>query len=79
MELTTVYSVQPMRIALVTDGVFPLAVGGMQGHSANLARHLARQGAEVTLYNVPGWTASTGPSDTGPTKCESNASKAIGS
>lgn len=33
------------------------------------------EGAEVTLYNVPGWTASTGPSDTGPTVCESNASK----
>jgi hypothetical protein len=32
-------------------------------------------GAEVTLYNVPGWTPATDPSDTGPTVCESNLSK----
>ena len=35
-------------------------------------------GAEVHLYNVPGWTARTSPSDTAPSTCESNASKSPG-
>lgn len=33
-----------MHVALCTDGVFPLAVGGMQRHSRLLAEHLARSG-----------------------------------
>jgi hypothetical protein len=33
------------------------------------------EGAEVTLYRVPGWTAMAGPEDTGPTKCQSNESQ----
>ena len=39
-----------MRIALVTDGISPLAIGGMQTYSTNLARHLAEQGVQVDLY-----------------------------
>ena len=39
-----------MRIALVTDGISPLAIGGMQTYSTNLARHLAEQSVEVDLY-----------------------------
>lgn len=33
-----------MHIVLCTDGVFPLAMGGMQRHSRLLAEHLARSG-----------------------------------
>jgi len=34
------------------------------------------QGATVTLYNVPGWTAAQNPSEEGqPNKCQSNLSK----
>ena len=39
-----------MRIALVTDGISPLAIGGMQTYSTNLVRHLVEQGVEVDLY-----------------------------
>jgi len=35
-------------------------------------------GATVTLYQVPGWSPKTGPTDTRPNTCESNASKAAG-
>ena len=40
-----------MRIALVTDGVYPFVVGGMQRHSAYLTRYLTRQGAQVILVH----------------------------
>lgn len=36
------------RVAICTDGVFPLAMGGMQRHSRLLVEHLARSG-EVDL------------------------------
>ena len=39
-----------MRVALLTDGVFPVVVGGIQKHSYYLAKHLARQGVHVGLY-----------------------------
>lgn len=35
---------QPVRIAFVTDGIFPLTVGGMQRHSRMLVEELARTG-----------------------------------
>lgn len=38
-----------MKVLLLTDGVYPYALGGMQKHSNNLARYLAREGCEVTL------------------------------
>ncbi len=49
------WRVSRMRIAMVTDGISPLVVGGMQGHSANLSRHLVRAGAEViVIHPTPG-------------------------
>ena len=39
-----------MRIALLTDGLFPYKIGGMQKHSLFLARYMARLGVEVDLY-----------------------------
>ncbi|HMO39161.1 MAG TPA: glycosyltransferase family 4 protein [Saprospiraceae bacterium] len=39
-----------MRIALLTDGLFPYKIGGMQKHSLLLAKYLARQGVAVDLY-----------------------------
>ncbi len=39
-----------MKIALLTDGLFPYTIGGMQKHSFYLARHLARLGIEVALF-----------------------------
>lgn len=40
-----------MKIALVTDGVYPFVVGGMQRHSTYLTRYLTRQGAQVVLVH----------------------------
>lgn len=40
------------RIALLTDGVHPYIVGGMQRHSRMLAIHLARAGAHVELFHT---------------------------
>lgn len=42
---------EPFRIALITDGLFPLAIGGMQKHSVRLAASIADAGAEVTLFH----------------------------
>ena len=39
-----------MRVSLLTDGVFPTIVGGIQKHSYYLAKHLARQDVRVDLY-----------------------------
>jgi glycosyltransferase involved in cell wall biosynthesis len=39
-----------MRIALLTDGIPPYRVGGIQSHSRHLAEGLARLGADVDLY-----------------------------
>jgi glycosyltransferase involved in cell wall biosynthesis len=39
-----------MRVAIVTDGLFPLQVGGMQNHSTQLAIHLAMAGAQVEVF-----------------------------
>lgn len=39
-----------MNIALITDGMYPYVMGGMQKHSYNLARFLARKG--VSLHVV---------------------------
>jgi len=40
-----------MNILLVTDGITPFVIGGMQKHSYNLARQLALQGHRVTLFH----------------------------
>jgi glycosyltransferase involved in cell wall biosynthesis len=40
-----------MRIALVTDGIWPYVLGGMQKHSYYLCRYLARKQIHVDLYH----------------------------
>lgn len=40
-----------MRIALLTDGIYPFALGGMQKHSFYLAKYLAKMGVQVDLYH----------------------------
>lgn len=41
-----------LHIALCTDGIFPLATGGMQRHSRLLAEHLARmEGVTLTVFH----------------------------
>lgn len=41
-----------MRIALITDGIYPYVVGGMQKHSTNLAAYLSAEGVKVDLYHT---------------------------
>ncbi len=38
-----------MRIALVTKGIFPLTVGGIERHSTFLATHMTKLGADVVV------------------------------
>ena len=40
-----------MRIALLTDGIYPYAMGGMQKHSYYLAKYFAQQKVQVHLYH----------------------------
>lgn len=40
-----------MHILLLTDGISPFVTGGMQRHSANLAKHFTLQGVKVTLVH----------------------------
>ena len=40
-----------MNILLLTDGITPFVIGGMQKHSCNLAKQLALQGHRVTLFH----------------------------
>ena len=40
-----------MKVALLTDGVYPFVMGGMQKHSFNLARHFSRQKVEVEVFH----------------------------
>ena len=40
-----------MKLALLTDGITPYVMGGMQRHSANLAKYLTISGIEVTLVH----------------------------
>jgi len=41
-----------MRIALVTNGIWPYVMGGMQKHSFYLCKYLAQKGVEVDLYHL---------------------------
>lgn len=43
-----------MKIALVTDGIYPYVLGGMQKHSYYLAKFLARSGCKVTVFHCLG-------------------------
>ncbi len=40
-----------MKILILTDGITPFVIGGMQKHSYNLARQLALHGHKVTLFH----------------------------
>lgn len=40
-----------MQIALLTDGIAPYVIGGMQKHSFYLAKYFAKQGIYVDLYH----------------------------
>lgn len=44
--------VRPLRIALLTDGMFPYCVGGIQRHSRLLAEHLASAGVGMTVFHT---------------------------
>ncbi len=39
-----------MKLSFLTDGIFPLSIGGMQKHSYNLVKHLAQLGIQIDLY-----------------------------
>ena len=41
-----------MRIALFTDGIYPIVLGGMQKHSYYLAKYLAGKGIDVDVYHA---------------------------
>lgn len=40
-----------MKIALLTDGIYPYVLGGMQKHSFYLAKYLAKRGVQIDLYH----------------------------
>jgi glycosyltransferase involved in cell wall biosynthesis len=40
-----------MKIALITDGISPFIIGGMQQHSAYLGKYLVESGHEVDLFH----------------------------
>jgi len=41
-----------LRIALLTDGIWPYRIGGMQKHSYYLVKYFARNGVDVDLYHL---------------------------
>ncbi|SFF08772.1 glycosyltransferase family 4 protein [Thermophagus xiamenensis] len=40
------------KISLLTDGIYPYKMGGMQKHSYYLAKYLAREGVKVDVYHA---------------------------
>ncbi len=40
-----------MKVALVTDGIWPYVMGGMQKHSYYLCKYLAKKKIDVDLYH----------------------------
>lgn len=40
-----------LRMAIITDGIYPFMIGGMQKHSFNLTKHLVQLGIDVTLFH----------------------------
>lgn len=47
-----------LKIALLTDGIMPFVTGGMQRHSANLAKYFTLAGIKVTLVHCVPFGAS---------------------
>jgi glycosyltransferase involved in cell wall biosynthesis len=45
-----------MKLLVVTDGITPFVVGGMQKHSSNLVKALVELGHEVTLLHCMPWS-----------------------
>lgn len=43
---------QRLTVALVTDGIHPFVIGGIQRHSRMLMEHLARQGVWVRVFHT---------------------------
>ena len=41
-----------MKISLLTDGIFPYVIGGMQKHSYYLVKYFAQIGVYVDLYHT---------------------------
>lgn len=48
-----------MKIALLTDGIFPIVIGGMQKHSYYLCKYLAQNEIYVDLYHTTPVLASS--------------------
>lgn len=40
-----------MKLAILTDGIYPHVVGGMQRHSGYLVKYLAASGVQIDLYH----------------------------
>ena len=40
-----------MKIAILSDGINPFVIGGMQKHSFNLVKYFSIHGADVTLFH----------------------------
>ena len=40
-----------MNVAILTDGIIPFVLGGMQRHSSNLIRGLSKSGVNITIYH----------------------------
>ncbi|NEO79666.1 glycosyltransferase family 4 protein [Moorena sp. SIO4G3] len=49
-----------MKIALLTNGIYPYVIGGMQKHSYYLAKYLAKNSIYVTVYHYLSNTEHTG-------------------
>ena len=49
-----------MKVALLTDGIYPYVLGGMQKHSYYLAKYLAKNSINVLLYHTGPGDADTG-------------------
>ena len=51
-----------MKIALITDGIYPYVMGGMQKHSYFLAKYLAKNKIKIDLYHYIAITKKDLPS-----------------
>lgn len=46
-----ILNLHPMKVALVTDGIWPYVLGGMQKHSFYLCKYLAAKGVNIDLIH----------------------------
>lgn len=53
-----------MKLALITDGIQPYVIGGMQRHSFFIAKYLAQKGVFVDLYHTWGQNSSREEAET---------------